>query len=197
MKFKVGDKVRVVRAILNHKSKHIGDVFTIGMINPKGFGAYSETHYSVEETSCMYIWLESELELVENSKIVITHDGKTTAATLYRDGEKVKATAKCAPEDKFDFMVGAKMAMERLVAKTTEPPKPKYYNGKVVCVANDCAGYVDTDFTPGKVYEVVDGKFIDNNNTFRPTCDDFIVTLADLNNTYFSDWFYKFIPYVE
>lgn len=92
-------------------------------------------------------------------KIVITHEGKKTTATLYKNGEVVeKATSKCHPEDEFDFNVGAKVALDRLIEKTT---KPKYYNGKIVCVAY---GYENRDylisfdsFTIGKVYQVVDG----------------------------------------
>ena len=87
-------------------------------------------------------------EVVPAEKIIITHDYKTTTATLYRGNEKVVATIKCAPEDKFDFMIGAKLAMERL----NDEINPKYYNGKVVCIK---AG---TDhWTVGKVYEVKDG----------------------------------------
>jgi hypothetical protein len=59
-------------------------------------------------------------ELVVDEKIVITHDGKITTATMYReDGTKETATARCAPEDKFDFSVGAKLAMERLMEKVS------------------------------------------------------------------------------
>ena len=96
-----------------------------------------------------------EFEPVEQRKIVITTDGtKVTTATLYADKKVVKtATAKCAPEDTFDFMVGAKLAVERLgtpIEKT--PEKPKYYNGKVVCVKSPYRWW-----TVGKVYEVKDG----------------------------------------
>lgn len=53
---------------------------------------------------------------VADEKIVITHDGKTTTATMYcDDGTKKVATARCAPEDTFDFNVGAKLAMDRLM----------------------------------------------------------------------------------
>lgn len=62
---------------------------------------------------CKVKCLASELH---TEKIVITHDGKTTTATMYcGDGTKKVATARCAPEDKFDFNVGAKLAMDRLM----------------------------------------------------------------------------------
>ena len=49
-------------------------------------------------------------------KIVITTDGKTTTAKLYNNKSLCKtAIAKCSPEDKFDFNIGAQLAMERLM----------------------------------------------------------------------------------
>ena len=67
---------------------------------------------------------------VQKDKIVIMHDGKTTTATLYREnGTKEKATAKCSPEDTFDFNVGAKLAMERLMEKTVPVETRKYAVG--------------------------------------------------------------------
>jgi len=60
-----------------------------------------------------------------SEKIVITHDGKTTTATMYcDDGSKKTATAKCAPEDTFDFKFGANLAMERLIGKAETKVEP-------------------------------------------------------------------------
>lgn len=54
-------------------------------------------------------------EVVSEQKIVITTDGKTASAKLYEDNKFVKeGIAKCDPRDEFDFMVGAKLAVERL-----------------------------------------------------------------------------------
>ena len=102
-----------------------------------------------------------DLYTPKSEKIVITHDGKTTTATLYReDGSKEVATAKCSPEDTFDFNFGAKLAMERLMGKTTEPKKPeppKYYNGRVIRIHSGCDWW-----TKGKIYTFVNGVTIDN-----------------------------------
>ena len=73
-------------------------------------------------------WLDDyELEpyIGTLNKIVITTDGKTTTAKMYRDKTLVKVeTTKCHPHDKFDFNVGARIAFDRLVgAKTEESPK--------------------------------------------------------------------------
>jgi hypothetical protein len=52
-------------------------------------------------------------------KIVITTDGKITTAKMYENGKVVKtAEAKCCPEDTFDFNVGAKLAVDRLIGKS-------------------------------------------------------------------------------
>lgn len=51
-------------------------------------------------------------------KVVLYTDNtkKVWAVTSFR-GRKIKAVAKCAPEDTFDFEVGAKLATERLYEK--------------------------------------------------------------------------------
>lgn len=54
-------------------------------------------------------------------KIVITSDGKTTAAQLYRDEELIKtATAKCSPDDTYNFEFGTRLAMDRLMESIIE-----------------------------------------------------------------------------
>lgn len=59
-------------------------------------------------------------------KIVITVDGKTTLARLYSGKDVVKsAEAKCSPDDVFDFAVGAKLAMDRLLGGE-EKQGPKF-----------------------------------------------------------------------
>lgn len=63
-----------------------------------------------------WIFSADTFEKNNNQKIVITTDGTETLARLY-EGDKVvkKATAKCSPDDTFDFNVGAKLAFERLM----------------------------------------------------------------------------------
>ena len=46
-----------------------------------------------------------------------------------------------------------------------EPPKSKYYNGKVVCVENSYPGSLTiSGFAVGKIYEVKDGKITSDDN---------------------------------
>lgn len=97
-------------------------------------------------------------------KIVITTDGKTTTATLYENDKKVKsASTKCSPDDKFDFAIGAKIAMDRLYPEKSEPKEevvPKYLNCKFVFTK--CEGRPATFVTIGKIYEVVNGRFVND-----------------------------------
>lgn len=60
------------------------------------------------------IWCHVKCHANEKEKIVITHDGKTTTATLYRGDTKFVGTARCCPEDTFDFMFGSQLAVERM-----------------------------------------------------------------------------------
>lgn len=60
-----------------------------------------------------------DFDLVRDQhKIVIRTDGKTTTATHY-DGKRVisKKTARCNPDDEFDFMTGAEIAFDRLTGR--------------------------------------------------------------------------------
>lgn len=53
-----------------------------------------------------------------DEKIVVLRNGKAVTATKYMNGKMVNsATAKCHPDDKFDFNVGAKIAVGRLVGE--------------------------------------------------------------------------------
>lgn len=165
MKFNVGDKVRIVGDSNSVDGKR--SLFdTTAIIVRDDNCCYPYILNDADGNEIPWRWCDSELKLVKEAKkdkIVIAHDGKTTTATLYReDGTKEKATAKCSPEDTFDFNVGAELAMKRLMEKVN-PPKPKYYNGKVVCIKSPYHWW-----TVGKVYEVVDGYIKDNNGCKYP-----------------------------
>ena len=148
--FKIGDKVRVIKGYGYVKKGEKGIIRALPGKNGAASNFYKD-FYSVEfpawtngvdghncggtVPSKKGLWLLPKyLELVEKQrpgigdriKIVITHDGKTTLARLYEDNKVVKsATAKCSPDDTFDFETGAKLAFERLIGgeKKEEPPK--------------------------------------------------------------------------
>ena len=81
-KFKVGDRVKVVRANMDDKHGYIGDVLTIRSINPNA--PYKrEEHYGVEEP-CRWVFDVDELEYVKFSKA----DLKPGMVVEYRDGQR-------------------------------------------------------------------------------------------------------------
>ena len=189
MKYKVGDKVRIVSKWgkgCNQNSdgkmdKWLGKNMTIRAI-------YYGSTYKMKEDAAEWrgdgwTWNENSIAgLASENKIVITSDGEKTLARLY-DGNKVikTATAKCSPDDKFDFETGATIAFDRLFDKH-EKEEPKYFNGKAVCVHGRLG------FTAGKIYEFVNGQCLDDQKTLRPTCD----------KCKYLSWFNgAFIPLVE
>ena len=160
-KFKVGDYVIgnkkangnysvTKRAWVGKVSEVYDDYFTAYGFDPM---LRMDLHFGHLKYECFDLYTKDQ-----PTKIVITTDGKTTTAKMYRDKQLVEVqTTKCHPEDRFDFKVGARIAFDRLVGeKKEEPAKPKYYNGKVVCVNN---GGIPELYTEGKIYQFVDGVF--------------------------------------
>ena len=124
-------------------------------------------------------WLIKEKTMNKNEKlkdvncICMFKDGNEVKAVAMRDvrnvilegsdlfiftdyhgsGSKVvaSASAKCNPDDIFDFNIGAKLAMDRLYEGYDMTPKPKRkpYNGLIRVVWNE--DHFD-------IFEVVDGK---------------------------------------
>ena len=84
-----------------------------------------------------------------------------TIGVIKRNGDTITVhmgdlhgTAKCSPDDEFDLYTGCELALRRAFgAENKKPEKPKYYNGKMVCVEN--GGYYW--WTVGKIYEYKDG----------------------------------------
>ena len=172
MKYKVGDKVRIVskwgkgcyQDPEGKMDKWLGKVMTIISVDCNR-ECYKMREDESEQDGYGWYWYENSIEgLACEKKIVITPDGVETLTRLY-DGNKVikTATAKCSPNDKFDFETGATIAFDRLFDKY-EKEESKYFNGKVVCVNEQCAG-----FTCGKIYKFVDGRCLDDQKVLRPT----------------------------
>lgn len=171
MKYKVGDKVRIVSEWDNscHQNsegkmdKWLGKVMTI---RAHRYGcSYKMKEDETEHRGDGWLWNENCIAgLACEKKIVITSDGEKTLARLY-DGKKVvkTATAKCSPDDKFDFETGATIAFERLFG-SEEKEGPKHFNGKAVCVDEHLG------FTVGKIYEFVNGQCFDDQKMLRPSC---------------------------
>ena len=166
-KYNVGDHVVIEESSIDWFNKYAGKTGVI--TNCLDWNNGMEYDYRVYPDDWgnvnmdLGVWCKVKCLVKEPSddKVVITTDGKTTTATLYSKNTKVStATAKCSPDDEFDFAVGAKLAMERLYPEKIEPktePTPKYLNCKftVTDLTDDAGKYL----TEGKVYEMIDGRF--------------------------------------
>lgn len=144
-KFKIGDKVKILDGskIENYTgqwnmfmSTRVGEVHTIESVDPD----WTNGRVSYEFNDILFVWDERGLELVNEQKIVITTDGRITKARLY-DNEKLvrQAVARCAPDDKFDFNVGAGLAFERLIGTSpvaTSLDWDKFAHGKLEVKVN-------------------------------------------------------------
>ncbi len=118
--FKVGDRVRCVESFANADT--VGELGTIVAKGSDSWGVafdkYINGHSLDGECEAGYGWWipEDMLEKVHNdSKIIIMADGYTVTAKLVRDKNCVAvAIAKCSPEDDFNLLVGAQIALQRL-----------------------------------------------------------------------------------
>lgn len=180
-KFKIGDTVRAKRGA-PYRITTNGWVGKIeGILNDESIIVYGEG-------LCINVPVASKyFDLVYDNRIVITTDGVTTTAKLY-DGKKVikSATAKCSPDDEFDFNIGAKIAFERLNAKRVphimyenmdygeigKPTKLKDFKGRNLFVG-DVVEKLDDEYRSYGLGFVV----------YRPGDEGFIMGLRDVSNT--------------
>lgn len=164
-KYNVGDHVVIEKSnIENVKRCYAGKSGTIISIRHDQSYEYRYLVHPDDWITASGIWCRVKCLVKEpcKDKVVITTDGVTTTATLYSKNTKVRtATAKCSPDDDFDFAVGAKLAMERLYPDKIESktkPTPKYLNCKFI--VTDLGAYAFGKITEGRVYEMIDGRFV-------------------------------------
>ena len=107
--------------------------FTIGkvydVINGEITNDHGYTYKSVNAIEWLSKWY-SFVRVGDAQKLIVTVNGAETLARLYEGNKVIKsATAKCSPDDTFDFEKGAKLAVERLFT-TTEQKAIKIEVGK-------------------------------------------------------------------
>lgn len=164
-KIKVGDRV-VVNGHMHGKTfinatgvAKVVSTYAVGVefdefIDGLPFRIYGKPGHCWAVTFDMVKKADSREEKSEES-IVIYRKGDKVVAKNKVTGEK--ATAKCHPEDEFDFIKGAEIAFNRLLDKEVERPK-ELYNGKVICTDNEAENH----YTVGKIYEVKNGVLVDD-----------------------------------
>lgn len=121
MKYKVGDRVRVVSkrapgmSIRGCMDKYLGKVVTI-------IGFHRNGDYQIKEDQDDvyggWYWRDAMFDGPADwtCSIHITSDGTATHAVL-KDGKKIikRSKAVCAPDDEFDIIKGAMLALSRLI----------------------------------------------------------------------------------
>lgn len=139
--FKVGDRVKCIAPGIDC-AEIIGMTGTVVIVDSserQSVGVEFDNSFRGGHTICGICkdergwWCDDEdLELLnDDDKIVITIDGNTTIAKHYKNGKILKTSeAKCSPDDKFDFMTGAMLAMLRLHT-------PQYKVGDYVKIRED------------------------------------------------------------
>ena len=179
MRYKVGDKVRVRKDLkcgVHYKMEDgkFSDSFTPFMEKFRGkiVTIVSDSAKYMIDGDC-HMWTDEMFEPVNDQKIVITSDGTETLARLY-DGNKVvkTATAKCSPDDTFDFKTGAMLAFERLMNEVQNPLKfeigKQYQHGDCVIKITSAKR---TAHSVRYLYDVIEGdagiiRFFDENSYF-------------------------------
>lgn len=177
MKYKVGDRLRITSDksksnkwdLKGEMDKWLGKVMTIKYV---GLGYY-EMQEDYDEHEGGWFWFEEMIDgLADEHKIVITTDGEITKARLY-NGKKLEktATAKCSPEDEFDFRTGVMLAANRLF----DPNKREYFTGEAVCTMKGCG------FTKGRIYNFENGTCLDDDYDKRPVGRAFLASELESN----------------
>ena len=172
-KFKVGEKYKVCEK--GHPEDgniiQITNVFSEKVvyetIQGKNFGATTFAEGSI---------FSNTLKPVKNECIVVYRKDDEVIALDKSTGEK--AIARCHPDDKFDFKIGAKVAFERLIGEESQ----KVLNTKI-CITK-CDGIFRKPITVGKIYEIKHGRFIADDGEVYPV--DWQITDIDALKKYFT-----------
>ena len=175
LKFKPGDKVRVLDGSNIPDYTHawgmpdaVGKIYTI-----KNVGFYSNGYvgYALKEYQSECVFDERGLELVNEHtekqrqclSVVDVRVKKPLIIIKWSDG--VETTAQCNEKDTFDIEKGVYVAISKRVLSAgnileviEKARNAQHYNGRIVCIKTSFK-----NFTVGKIYNVVNGTFIDDN----------------------------------
>ena len=159
-KFHVGDMVRVKNGltfkktgIRNVEEAYCGKTFRVSKVMGSDNADISLELDGCGDWSFSPYWLEPLV--VGKERIFIIRDGKTVTAMLFNGKKKIReGKAKCHPDDPFDFMAGAKIALDRLAGG--EEKKTEYKAGDFVMVTGDSVNHC---FPIGSVVKLESDKF--------------------------------------
>lgn len=125
MKYKVGDRVRIVDHRVAGMDVHgamdhwLGEVMTIRAVFQGDCLPYRMKEDYGENFGIGWKWDDEMIvglaEAEPSEEIHITIKGRTTYAIMKENGKVIrKASATCAPTDRFDFFTGVEIALFRL-----------------------------------------------------------------------------------
>ncbi len=176
-KYKVGDMVRVLdyKKIVRYMPHatlpvflSIGKTYHVIKVLPQGDdsrGMEGICYVLNFEDLPAYRWEdlpvydERVLEPFPNGTIIIRRNGDEVIAYDKVTGQK--AAVKCGTDGEFDFKASARTAFQQLMDMMEKSGKEtKYYNGKVVYIG-DCD---DDGFEKGKIYECINGHFVNEDD---------------------------------
>ena len=106
-----------------------------------------------------------------NHNMVICRAFNTEGKPIY------ETSAKCGPNDVFDFNIGAKLAFDRLYEDYNMTPKPKRkkYTGLIYIVFNTPSTTSFPNKTSSHVYKVKNGRLVDTGLIPCHNEDDFLI----------------------
>ena len=120
--FKVGDRVRCISKHDSDLFNKVGTVKVLDSVSPSvGVEFDDEIHGHACDGSCKdgHGWWLAPKDLVKigsQDKIIIyAQDSTVTAKLISNKACVAQAVAKCSPDDNFDVLVGAQIALQRLV----------------------------------------------------------------------------------
>lgn len=191
MKFKVGDRVKIVGEYSNTPDVADGKYGRIQFVDAydaempyyvkldqkvRGKSCYWATEKDLEEVKD-----KVDMESIQGWEITITSVGDKTTAKLYALGRVIREVSVTRYyKDDYSTEVAAKEAIKKLF-------EPQGFTGRAVFVGGDTDG---GGFTRGKIYQFTDGHLMDDNGSKRPY--DKITTLEG------DDWYSRmFIKVVE
>lgn len=136
MKYKIGDKVRIVSERPQRNwdplmDKWLGKTMTIAYCRTNLIGNYYLMDEDTTDAFGRWFWYEDMISgLAEPEQkpytVELRFDGAITTATLKRGGRDVKtAEARCNPKDTYSRAEGARVAVERLFEKKRKEDNPK------------------------------------------------------------------------
>lgn len=157
MKFKVGDKVKILDGSMisfyaggwtSSMREYIGKVATIKSVEEFFNG---RTGYHMEEFD--FVYDERGLELAEKTQPIVIYRKDREVIALDKNTGKT-GIARCCPDDEFDFQTGAKLAFERLIGPQVKEVKRYAKPGEYIKIVNPHGCSIE-EYKKGDILKVV------------------------------------------